>query len=92
MDYALKLILKQIGQKLICIVDGKARSFSNGDEAITELEKDCKHYASMNISARDNAVVLEVRDISEEIKTLNEDFIAAHKRRYGYEPNLFDGV
>ena len=40
MDYALKLILKQINQKLVCRVDGKEYCYENGDAAIAELEKD----------------------------------------------------
>lgn len=92
MDYALQLILKQINQKFICIVDGKERSFTNGDTAVIELEKEQKHYSPVCISAMNNEVVLEVRDISEEIRKHNEDFIAEHKKRFGYEPNMFDGV
>ncbi len=92
MDYALKLILKQINQKFICIVDGKEQLFADGDVAIYELEKDRKHYSLVTLSAKDNTIVLEVRDITEEIRTHNDEFVAEHKRRFGYEPNLFDGV
>ncbi len=92
MDYALQLILKQINQKFICIVNGEERSFINGDAAIIELGKEHNHYSPVGISAMNNEVVLEVRDISEEIRKHNEDFIAEHKKRFGYEPNMFDGV
>lgn len=92
MDYALQLILKQINQKFTCLVDGKERSFANGDEAITELQKEHKHYSPAGISAKDNVVVIVLRDITEELKTRNEEFVAEHKKQFGYEPNLFDGV
>lgn len=92
MDYALKLILKQINQKIICLIDGEEQSFANGDEAITELEKQHKHYSPAGISAKDNAVILALRDITEELKTRNEEFISKHKKQFGFEPNLFDGV
>ncbi len=92
MDYALQLILKQINQKFTCLVDGKERSFANGDEAITELQKDHKHYSPAGLSAKDNAIVFALRDITEELKTRNEEFVAEHKKQFGYEPNLFDGV
>lgn len=92
MDYALKLILKQINQKIICLVDGEEQSFANGDEAISQLEKEHRHYSPAGISAKDNAVILALRDITEELKTRNEEFISEHKKQFGYEPNLFDGV
>lgn len=47
MDYTLKLI-----QKFICIVGGKERNFADGNEAITELEQNCKHYSIARISAQ----------------------------------------
>lgn len=92
MDYALQLILKQINQKFICLVDGKERSFVDGNEAITKLEKEHKHYSPAGISAKDNAIVLTLREITEELKARNEEFISEHKKQFGYEPNMFDGV
>lgn len=92
MDYALQLILKQINQKFICLVDGEERSFANGDEAIAELEKEHKNYAPDEISANEKSVVLVVRDITEDLRTRNEVFIAEHRKQFGYEPNPFDGV
>ncbi len=92
MDYALQLILKQINQKFTCLVNGQERSFANGDEAIAELQKEHKHYSPAGISAKDNAVVLTLRDITEELKARNEEFVAEHKKQFGYEPNPFDGV
>lgn len=92
MDYALKLILKQINQKIICLVDGEEQSFANGDEAITKLEKQHVHYSPAGISAKNNAVILALRDITDELKTCNEEFMSKHKIQFGFEPNLFDGV
>ena len=92
MDYALKLILKQINQKLVCRVDGKEYCYENGDAAIAELEKEYKRYSPISISAKNSVVVMEIRDITEEIRTRNEEFIAEHKKQFGYEPNMFDGV
>ncbi len=64
----------------------------HGDEAITELQKEHKHYSPAGISVKDNVVVIVLRDITEELKTRNEEFVAEHKKQFGYEPNLFDGV
>lgn len=56
------------------------------------MQKEHKHYSPAGISAKDNAVVLVLRDITEELKTRNEEFVAGHKKQFGYEPNQFDGV
>ncbi len=89
MDYALLLILNNINQKLICIVDGETMNFQNGNEAITELQNKRKHFTLVSISAKDNAVVLTIKDTTKEIEEQNEEFIAEHKRRFGYEPSFF---
>ncbi len=92
MDYALRLILKQINQKFVCCVDSKEHYYENGDKAIGELEKDRKHYSLASISAKDSVVVIDIKDITEEIRTHNEEFIAEHKKQFGYEPSMFDGM
>lgn len=92
MDYALQLILKQINHELICLIDGSEMVFSSGNEAIAHLQKENKHYSPLNILARDNVVVVEIRDTTEGIKKSCHEFIAEHKKRFGHEPNLFDGV
>ncbi len=89
MDYALLLILKNISQKVVCIVDCKTMSFQNGNEAIMELQNEHKRFTLVNISAKDNAVVLTIKDATKEIEDQNEEFIAEHKRRFGYEPSFF---
>ncbi len=89
MDYSLRMILNNISKKLICAVDGETMSFQNGSEAITELQNKHKHFTLVNISAKDNAVVLTIKDATKEIEEQNEEFIAEHKRRFGYEPSFF---
>lgn len=76
----------------IYYLEAEEKSFANGDEAITELKKEHEHYSPAGISAKDNAVILAMRDITEELRTCNEEFVAEHKKQFGYEPNLFDGV
>ncbi len=89
MDYALQLILRQIHQELVCFIDGKEIKFSDGDSALNALQKEHKHYSPVAISAQNNTVVLEIRDITEEIRKSNEEFIAEHKKKFGYEPSFF---
>ena len=86
------LILRQIIPKFACLVDGKERNFSNGNEAIAELQKEHKHIRLPEYPLRDNTVVLTLRDITGELKTHNEEFVAERKKQFGYEPNPFDGV
>lgn len=84
--------MKQINQKFICLFDGEERSSTNGDEAIAELEKEHKYYSPTGIFAKEKSVVLVVRDITKDLRTRNEGFIAEHKRQFGYQPNPFDGI
>ncbi len=92
MDYALLLIFKNINQEVICIADGESMNFQNGNDAIAELQNAHKHFTLINISAKNSAVVVTIKDSTKEIEEQNEEFIAEHKRRFGYEPNMFDGV
>ncbi len=89
MDYALLLIFKNISQEVICIADGKSMHFQSGNDAIAELQNAHKHFTLVGISAKDSAVVVTIKDSTKEIEEQNEEFIAEHKRRFGYEPSFF---
>lgn len=90
MDYALLLIFKCINQAVICNVEGNSMSFQNGSEAIAKLQETNKHYSPINISAKNDTVVISIKDITEEIQQSNEDFIKNYKKRFGYEPSFFE--
>lgn len=90
MGYALLIIFKSINQEFICSVDGDSMSFKNGSEAIAKLQKTNKHYAPINISAKNDTVVISIKDITEEIQQSNEDFIKDYKKRFGHEPSFFE--
>ncbi len=91
MDYALLLVFKNINQEVTCIADGESMNFQNGNDAIAELQNVHKHFTLVNISAKNSAVVVTIKDSTKEIEEKNEAFIAEHKKRFGYEPNMFDG-
>ena len=66
MDYALKLILKQINQKLVCRVDGKEYCYEKGDAAIAELEKnlsDTSTLLKMQEAARTRYIIGFIRRV-----------------------------
>lgn len=90
MDYALLLIFKCINQAFICNVEGDTMSFQNGSEAIAKLQETNKHYSPINILAKNDTVVISIKDITEEIQQSNEDFIKDYKKRFGYEPSFFE--
>lgn len=90
MDYALLLIFKCINQAVICNVEGNSMSFQNGSEAIAKLQETNKHYSPINISAKNDTVVISIKDITEEIQQSNEDFIKDYKKQFGYEPSFFE--
>ncbi len=89
MGYALQMLLNNINQEVICVIEGEEKGFQNGKLAIDELRKDGKRYAFMDIAARNNVIVLTIKDVMEEIQSKNEEFIADYKRRFGYEPSFF---
>ncbi len=89
MDYALQMLLNNINQEVICVIEGTEKEFQNGKLAIDELRKGGKRYAFMDIAARNNVIVLTIKDVTEEIQSKNEEFIADYKRRFGYEPSFF---
>ncbi len=89
MDYALLLVLKNINREVICIADGVSMHFQNGNDAIAKLQNAHKHFTLAGISARDNAVVVNIKDSTKEIEEQNKEFIEEHKRRFGYEPSFF---
>lgn len=92
MDYTLQLILEHIKHELVCLVDGNELYFASGKEALAHFQKDNKHYSPMTLSAKDNTVVVEISDVTDDVKRNNAAWVAEHQARFGCEPNLFDGV
>jgi hypothetical protein len=89
MSYELKTILEKIKGEVICQLNSETEKFSSMKEfENSNFEKNCK---VLSIRLRDGVIELELERVPSAAE-LNEKFIKDNIKRYGVEPNLFDGV
>ena len=97
MKYNTEQFVKVINSPIICKFDGQELTFEDG-KAMAAYEFD-KKTDVISITIEDGKAVVELKErpvpninyIGEEA-IHGDDWIEEHKKKYGVEPNLFDGA
>lgn len=97
LKYNTEQFVAQINAPIVCKFNGEELPFENGKE-LADYQFD-KRYIIDGITVEDGKVVYalvelpvsNINSIGDE-QVAGDDWIKEHIKRYGKEPNLFDGV
>jgi hypothetical protein len=97
MKYVIEQFVMKIKAPIVCKYDGKETSFDSGEE-LAAYQFD-KRYNVDTVTIEEDKVVITLAELATpninsvgDEQVSGEDWIEEHKRRFGKEPNLFDGA
>lgn len=87
MSYELNAILGKITGEFICVYEGESNVFSSKEEfENSNIEKNCTVSA---ISAKGDAIVIELKKWESNMPDMNGDWVKEHEKQFGEKPSFF---
>lgn len=87
MNYELNTILEKINCNFICVYESESRAFSSKEEfEQSNMEKNC---TVSSISAKDGAIVLELKKWESPKTDMDAEWVKEHEKQFGEKPSFF---